>query len=72
MNTVAELLQNHVSLCVESLDRIYLNGYIPKMQVGEQLHAFLVYRRGAQVASGVGRRGGAGGPCRRERRGRAL
>ena len=51
MNTVAELLQNHVSLCVESLDRIYLNGYIPRMQVGEQLHAFLVYQRGAQVAS---------------------
>ena len=30
--TVNELLDGHVALDVECLDRIYLNGYVPNLQ----------------------------------------
>ena len=30
--SVAEILTDHVTLTVESLDRIYLNVYVPKLQ----------------------------------------
>ena len=29
---VAEILKNHVVLEVEGIDRIYLNGYVPRVQ----------------------------------------
>jgi hypothetical protein len=32
--TVNDLLGGHVSLDVGSLDRIYLSGYVPNLQVG--------------------------------------
>jgi hypothetical protein len=32
--TVDELLDGHVALDVEGLDRMYLNGYVPSLQVG--------------------------------------
>jgi hypothetical protein len=51
MTTVADLLEGHVSLAVESLDRLYLNGYVPSLQTGGQLVHFLEKRRGAQVCS---------------------
>ena len=35
--TVADLLDGHVTLDVECLDRIYLNGYVPNLQVGGQV-----------------------------------
>jgi hypothetical protein len=31
--TVNELLEGHVGLDIESLDRVYLNGYVPNLQV---------------------------------------
>jgi hypothetical protein len=31
--TVNELLEGHVGLDIECLDRIYLNGYVPNLQV---------------------------------------
>ena len=34
MVSVAELLKGHGGLEIESLDRIYLNGYVPNLQVG--------------------------------------
>lgn len=37
MTNVNEILKDHVSLDVECLDRIYLNGYIPHLQVPGRL-----------------------------------
>lgn len=51
MSTVAELLQQHVTLTVESFDRIYLNGYLPKLQTSGQLVYFLTAHRGNPIPS---------------------
>jgi hypothetical protein len=40
----ADILSGHVSLDIECLDRIYLNGYIPNLQVGGQVVQFLASR----------------------------
>lgn len=40
----SDVLQGHVSLDVECLDRIYLNGYVPSLQVGGQVVRFLAER----------------------------
>lgn len=37
----ADILDGHVSLDLECLDRIYLNGYVPNLQVGGQVVQFL-------------------------------
>lgn len=42
--TVNDILDGHVSLDVESFDRIYLNGYVPNLQVGGQVVNFLMHR----------------------------
>jgi hypothetical protein len=34
MATVSELLQNHVALELECIDRLYLNGYVEKLATG--------------------------------------
>ena len=34
--TVPELLDGHTVLDLECLDRLYLNGYVPALQVGGQ------------------------------------
>jgi len=39
--TVGELLDGHVRLDIECLDRIYLNGYVPNLQVGGQVASFM-------------------------------
>ena len=39
--TVNDLLDGHVTLDVECLDRIYLNGYVPNLQVGGQVASFM-------------------------------
>lgn len=49
--TVAELIDGHVALEIESLDRIYLNGYVPNLQVGGQVVTFLVDHLGNPVPS---------------------
>ena len=41
---VGDLLDGHVLLDVECLDRIYLNGYVPNLQVGGQVVNFLTHR----------------------------
>lgn len=51
MTNINELLSNHVTLEVECLDRLYLNGYIPHLQVGGQLASFLVHHRGQPIPS---------------------
>src|SRR6266550_5596438 len=48
---VCELLDGHVSLDVECLDRIYLNGYVPNLQVGGQVSRFLREHLGYAIPS---------------------
>jgi hypothetical protein len=49
--TIPELLDGHTVLDVECLDRIYLNGYVPALQVGGQVVTFLHGHLGKPVAS---------------------
>jgi hypothetical protein len=48
---VNDLLNGHVSLDIECLDRIYLNAYIPNLQVGGQVVTFLTAHRGYPIPS---------------------
>ena len=51
MPNINDLLRDHVTLEVECLDRIYLNGYIPSLQIPGQLIAFLVQHRKQKIPS---------------------
>jgi hypothetical protein len=50
---VNELLAAHVQLDVECVDRLYLNGYVPNLQVGGQVVAFLCEHLGNPIPSGA-------------------
>jgi hypothetical protein len=41
---VNDVLDGHVALDLECLDRVYLNLYLPNLQVGGQVVTFLRYR----------------------------
>ena len=49
--TVNDVLDGHVVLDVECLDRIYLNGYVPNLQVGGQVVSFLTQHLGNPIPS---------------------
>ena len=49
--TVNDVLEGHVSLDVECLDRIYLNGYVPNLQVGGQVVSFMTAHLGNPIPS---------------------
>ncbi len=49
--TVRELLEGHVVLDVEGIDRLYLNLYQPMLQTGGGVATFFKVHRGAKVAS---------------------
>lgn len=49
--SVSELVEGHVGLEIESLDRIYLNGYVPNLQVAGQVVSFMVAHLGNPVPS---------------------
>src|SRR6478609_6682010 len=49
--TVNDVLDGHVSLDVECMDRIYLNGYVPNLQVGGQVVSFLTAHLGYPIPS---------------------
>lgn len=51
MRTIPELLKEHVSLEVECIDRVYLNGYIPTLQKSGGLVHFLTAHRGEMIPS---------------------
>jgi hypothetical protein len=51
VTTVNDLLDGHVSLDVECLDRIYLNGYVPMLQVGGQVVSFMTQHLGLPIPS---------------------
>ena len=50
MTSAEEILKEHVTLDIECIDRIYLNGYIPNLQVPGQLVKF-IQRRGYAIPS---------------------
>src|SRR5260370_14043349 len=51
--SVADVLRQHVVLEVESIDRMYLNVYQPKLQTEKQAACFFRFQRGQPVASSV-------------------
>ena len=51
--TAAEVLEEHVSLTLECVDRMYLNVYVPVLQRGAGAAWFFREVRGAQVPSSV-------------------
>jgi hypothetical protein len=53
MLTIPELLRDHVTLDIECVDRVYLNGYIPTLQTSGSLVYFLEQHRGNLIASPV-------------------
>ena len=55
--TVAELLDEHVGLDIEGIDRLYLNLYQPRLQTGGGVVGFFRGHRGAQVARATALRG---------------
>lgn len=48
---VNDLLDGHVSLDLECLDRLYLNAYVPNLQVGGQVVTFLTEHLGNPIPS---------------------
>ncbi len=51
MLTANDLLQGHVGLDIECMDRIYLNGYVPNLQVGGQVAGFMTRHLGYPIPS---------------------
>ena len=51
--TTADVLSGHVLFEIESIDRMYLNVYQPKLQYGGGVSAFFVGHRGHKYASSV-------------------
>jgi len=49
--SVAEILQQHVTLAVECIDRMYLNVYVPRLQSERGVVGFFRYHRGHPFAS---------------------
>src|SRR5262245_10274100 len=51
MPNVETLLRDHVTLQVDCIDRMYLNGYVPSLQRPEQAWRFLREHRGNRIVS---------------------
>ena len=51
MATISSLLADHVSLQVRSVDRIFLAGYVPRLQCDGQLVTFINQRAGGTIPS---------------------
>jgi hypothetical protein len=49
--TIHDVLDGHVVLDLECFDRIYLNGYVPNLQVGGQVVSFLTRHLGNPIPS---------------------
>jgi hypothetical protein len=51
MPNVAEIIRGHVSLEVKCVDRLYLNGYVPRLQSSGGVVTFLTQARGRTIPS---------------------
>ena len=49
--TVNDVLDGHVALDIECLDRIYLNGYVPTLQTGGAVVSFLTAHLDYEIPS---------------------
>ena len=49
--TVNDVLEGHVALDIECLDRIYLNAYVPILQSSGQVVAFMTQHLGKPIPS---------------------
>ena len=49
--TVNDILDGHVGLDLECFDRIYLNGWVPNLQVSGQVVNFLTHHLGFPIPS---------------------
>src|SRR5688572_10540733 len=49
--TVNDVLDGHVALDLECLDRVYLNAYVPNLQVAGQVVSFLTQHLGNPIPS---------------------
>jgi hypothetical protein len=49
--TISQVLDGHVTLDLECLDRVYLNGYVPNLQVSGQVVTFLTRHLGNPIPS---------------------
>jgi hypothetical protein len=48
---INDVLDGHLVVDLQCLDRVYLNGYVPKLQVGGQVITFLTEHLGNRIAS---------------------
>ena len=48
---VRDLLEGHITLELESIDRLYLNGYVPQLQHGPGLVGFLCQHHRQPIAA---------------------
>ena len=53
VDNINEILDGHVVLDLECLDRVYLNAYVPKLQVAGQVVTFFSQHRNQPIASPV-------------------
>ena len=51
VTNINEVLEGHVALEVECVDRLYLNAYVPRLQVGGQVVSFLTAYLGHPIPS---------------------
>jgi hypothetical protein len=51
--SLSEILRGHVELELESIDRMYLNAYVPGLQWDRGVVSFFRYHRGDRVVSGA-------------------
>ena len=51
MATITSLLRDHVSLQVRSVDRLFVSGYVPRLQCDGQLIRFMLDRAGGNIPS---------------------
>ncbi len=49
--TAGEVLDGHVTLDIECLDRVYLNAYVPILQSSGQVVAFMTQHLGLPIPS---------------------
>ena len=51
--TAAQMVAGHVTLDVSCIDRLYLNGYVPRLQTAGGVIYFFRHHRGKLIASPV-------------------
>jgi hypothetical protein len=49
--SVSDVLQRHVTLEVECIDRMYLNAVVPRLQITEGAVSYIRHQKKARVAS---------------------